>query len=237
MFVSVFLDPAFPLPPNAGKRKVMYIVHMVGHYQKGDIAGSPIVTVTTDPPTIQQVTPLMETTDPAMIDLSQVAFEFSSTSPRSRIFVPNTGDTESPEIEILNFKMYPGVVLTAAQIVDSKFLMHLESYPLEPRVQSTFVDTRLVIVRDVAFDFASQIDRTVVGIRSQNEAFAGSFEHFPTSGRGSSSIYTRVTTEVWERDATGFVTTMWFTAHQVSSDLDKVGLSRIRFILVSLCLT
>jgi hypothetical protein len=232
MYVSVYLDPPFPLPQNSGKRTVMYIVHMVGQYQKGDKAGSPITLVLTDNPTAQQVTPLLQYSDPTMIDMSQISFEFTSTSPRAKVFVPNPGDKDSPELEIMNFKLYPGIILSATDLANSTIRMNLDGYPLEQRYHSTFIDTRIVFVNTVAFDYISLRDRIVVGLTPQLEGFAGIFEHNPSSSYGSATVYSRIGGQSWERDTTGFVSTLWFSVNQASSDLDKEALSRIRFIIV-----
>lgn len=235
MYVSVFLDPAYPQAAPAGKRRVKYIVQSIGQYQKGEQAGSSLITRASAAPTIQDVTPVFETTDPAMIDMSQVSFEFQSTSSRSKIFVPDSTVTnsDSPELEILNFKMYPGVVLSVADFAESQVRMNLDGFPLEQRYHSTFVDTRLVSFKQMAFDFQSLMDRETVGITSAPEAFAGIFGHDPASGTGSSTIYTRPEDQFWDKEQTGFVATMWFTVNQASSILDKFALSRLRFILVT----
>lgn len=234
MYVSVFLDPPYPQTAPAGKRRVKYLVQSIGQYQKGEQVASPLTTRASAAPTVQDVTPVMETADPAMIDMSQVTFEFQSTSSRLKIFVPDTGASsdESPELEIINFKMYPGVVLTAADFADSQVRMNLDGYPLEQRYHSSFVDTRLVSFKQVAFDYQSLIDRETVGITSAPEAFAGIFGHDPASGTGASTIYSRPENQFWDKESTGFVATMWFSVNQASSILDKFALSRLRFILV-----
>ena len=165
-----------------------------------------------------------------MLKLSDISFEFSTNS-TSNVITGFSGDDLNKELEILNFKVYPGVVLTQAQLKLPHNRMHLDGNPLELRFHSRFVDTRLVFVNFVAFDFASRIDRTVVGVINQPEAFSGAFSQSPSTG--ASVIYSKLANETWEIRQTGVVASLWFTVNAVSSINDKIGFSRLMFSLVS----
>ena len=232
VYISVFLDPPFgsnPLPN--GRRNYKYVIHKTGQKQKVEVPAGPVGTASVETASVLSVdSPTQLQTEPnKLIDMTTVYFELISNS---------TGDVTpafskpdpAREMEILNLKVYPGVVLTQQKLKMPHIRMQLDGNPLDLKYHSVFVDTRLASFNFVAFDFASLTDRIVSGMIAQPEPFSGAFLQSPVTG--VASLYSRLGTDNWEPRQTGYVSSMWFSVNQVSSSDDKLALSRLMFAVV-----
>lgn len=230
----MFLDPPFGSPalPN-GRRSYRYVIHKTGQKQKVEVPAGPVGVASIETPTVLSVdSPSQLQTEPnKLIDMTTVYFEVTSNS---------TGDVTpafskpdpAREMEILNFKVFPGVILSQQKLKQPHIRRQIDGNPLDLKYHSVFVDTRLASFNFVAFDFIGLRDRIVSGVIPQPEPFSGAFTQSPATG--IVSLYSRLSTDNWESRQTGYVTSMWFCVNQVSSSNDKLALSRLMFAVVVL---